>query len=224
MAKINKQAQNTKDQIENTLLMLFHHNLVRLKKNVHCQANGQELFLTWDNHTSGRHNAGNAFTTLDQYTTIYDTGAYHAILHDGSIIRVSFRFRQNKLLEESLLYWPAPIVIPEEEIYELGICEAIDMYISSQNSKSKGLRMRTPIRLDFDSANDTRTHPAAHLHMQHADCRISVKEPYCFNTFIRFIFENFYPDIQNKALKTLQPLSFSSEIKPNNDAMFCIYK
>lgn len=209
MKKNNKQVENTKEQIFNTLLTLDSCGLARITKNVSCSQNNQISILTWDNHVSGRHNAGNAFTTLNQYVSIYETGAYHCILHDGSIIRVYFKFNKNILLQQSLLYWPAPITIPEVDIDELGIRDAMDIYIASQNSSTVQLKMRSPIRLDFDPINEKPNHPPTHMHMQHAECRISVKNPCCFNTFIKFIFLHFYPEIGLNIFHELEPLHYS---------------
>lgn len=52
--------------------------------------------------------------------------------------------------------------------------------------------MRTPIRIDFDPENSSETHPLVHMHMQDKDCRIAVNQPICFNSFVQFIFENYY--------------------------------
>lgn len=84
--------------------------------------------------------------------------------------------------------------IPEEDIYELGIREAINMYLSDEDLRNQKVIMRSPLRFDFDLLNVSETHPATHVHMQHANCRISAKRPICFNTFIKFVFTNFYPN------------------------------
>ncbi len=78
------------------------------------------------------------------YVSIYKTGAYHCILFDGSIIRAYFKFHKNILLQGSLLYWPAPIIIPEEDVDVLGIREAVNMYFSDTDSRSKKVIMRSP--------------------------------------------------------------------------------
>lgn len=54
--------------------------------------------------------------------------------------------------------------------------------------------MRSPIRIDFDSENDKEGHPAVHLHTQHHNSRMKVNKPICFNRFMRFIIENYYPN------------------------------
>lgn len=209
MRKTNQHVRNTREQILNTLEIMSNCGLTRITKDVLLLQKEDEATLTWEGHTPGRHNAGKSFTTLNQYTSIYETGAYHCILFDGSIIRVYFKFKKNILTNESLLYWPAPIVIPEEDVDELGIREALDMYIASQDSTKTELRMRTPVRLDFDPLAQKEGHPVTHLHMQHHNCRISVNSPCCFNSFIKFVFMHFYPHIDLDFLHKLEPLRYS---------------
>ena len=221
MKRTNKHVADTRDQIINTLIFLSNCGLARITKDVQLGADQSNQVLTWKNHVAGRHNAGNSFTTLEQYISIYETGAYHCILFDGSIIRVYFKFHKNILLQESLLYWPSPIVIPEEDIDELGIREAMNMYLSDEKYICERIRMRSPVRFDYDSSNSTEDHPATHAHIQHANCRISAKKPICFNTFIKFIFKNFYPDIYPQALDKLDPLYFSG-FETNEKAIICL--
>lgn len=222
MAKrMNKHVENTKEQILNTLQILAECGLARITKNVISLSNHGEEILTWDNHHPGRHNAGRSFTALNQYISIYETGAYHCVFFDGSIVRVFFKFNKNILVQESLLYWPAPIAIPEEDIDELGIREAVNLHFSSIDVVSEKFIMRSPFRFDFDSSNNTELHPATHVHMQHAECRISAKKPICFNTFIKFIFMNFYPNIRPAVLKDLERLNYSG-YENYNKAIICL--
>lgn len=209
MKKINKHVVDTREQITNTLQFLYHTGLARITKDVLVIPDQDFEVLTWKNHVPGRHNAGKSFTRLNQYMSIYETGAYHCILYDGSIIRVFFKFHRNILREESLLYWPAPIEIPEDEIEELGIREAISMYMSDVDLRNGHLLMRSPCRLDYDSFNVNALHPETHLHIQNEECRISVRKPICFNTFIKFIFKNFYPNKYRKDLDKLDQMNYS---------------
>jgi hypothetical protein len=96
---------------------------------------------------------------------------------------------------QSLLYWPAPIIIPEQDIEELGIREAMQIYLNSLNCDTKELRMRSPFRYDYDCDYNSEDHPSTHIHMQHYKSRIRTNKPICFNTFIKFIIKYFYPTI-----------------------------
>lgn len=218
----NKHVENTLDQIQNTLQLLSALGMTRITKEIVCISpeKGYEI-LTWNNHIPGRHNAGKAFTTLEQYLTIYESGAYHCILFDGSIIRVYFKFNKNILLQQSLLYWPAPVVIPEDEVDELGIREALYMYLSDEKTINKKILMRSPFRYDFDSSKSNESHPMTHVHFQHPECRISAKKPICFNTFIVFIFKYFYPDFYPRIMEKLEQLNYSGYQEFDN-AVICL--
>lgn len=209
MKSMNKHVEDTRNQISNTIQILSGCGLTRVTKDIVLTQNHNEAILTWDNHIPGRHNAGKSFTTLNQYISIYETGAYHCILFDGSIIRTYFKFSKNILLQEILLYWPAPLNIPEDEVDELGIREAISMSFSDQGLRDERSSMRSPVRFDFDPSKSNENHPETHIHIQHANCRISARRPICFNTFVKFIFKNFYPDIYPVILDDLHPLNYS---------------
>lgn len=229
MKGTNKHVLATQEQIYNTLQTLSKFALTRITKNVVHYADKKEKTesLTWDNHVSGRHNAGASFTNLDQYVSIYETGAYHCIIFDGSIIRVHFKFHKNILLQENLLYWPAPIKIDDDEVDEYGIRQALDAHLSLINSaKGSHINMRSPLRFDFDSSNNTELHPVVHVHLQHNECRLSAKKPICFNTFIKFVFLNFYnsdPLVSQflKVLNCLSPLNYSG-YEEYDKAIICL--
>lgn len=222
---MNKHVQDTVDQIENTLETLSLLGLATTTRKVNAQNISGNEILTWSNHVSSRDNAGASFNTLNQYFHIYETGAYHCILFDGSIIRAYFKFQENKLLEESLLYWPAPVKFSSEDVERLGIREVVADIIGNDycnNEIGKHIKMRSPFRYDFDSSNDTEKHPATHIHLQHHECRIGARSPICFNTFVKFIFSNFYPDIQSDYIRKLSILHYSTKIQPFDQAIFRI--
>lgn len=221
MKRMNKHVENTREQIVNTLQLLSGCGLTRITKDVLSTSIENDEILTWHNHVPGRHNVGKSFTTLNQYISIYETGAYHCILFDGSIVRAYFKFQKNLLIQESLLYWPAPIIIPEEDVDELGIREAMNMYYSDEGFRSRKTVMRSPFRFDFDSTNASELHPATHVHMQHAECRISAKKPICFNTFIKFVFRNFYPDSCPSVLDDMERLYYSG-YEIDDKAVICL--
>lgn len=195
MMKMNKNVESTLIQIKNTLDNLIVQGVVLYtipcdyrrdkKKNIEQ--------ITWKNHMSGREVSSKAFTSVNQYLRILSTNAYHALLIDYSIVRCSFIFQRNKILSQHLLWWPCPVRIDRELEEEFGLVRSIQLLLDT--NASQYLRMRTPIRLDFDVSNNTPTHPRAHLHMQHYDNRINTMGPICFNRFMRFILENYYPNL-----------------------------
>jgi hypothetical protein len=151
--------------------------------------------IRWDNHISDRANCGDSFTTLDQYSFLLKTGAFHCILFDGSIIRSSFEFINHSLIYHSHLWWPAPYVFDEEVTGEYTPQNKYEDFLMDPDWNKK-VRMRSPIRIDFDPDRESESHPLVHMHTQHYETRIQLSEPICFNKFIKYIFQNFYPDIE----------------------------
>lgn len=236
----NRQAELTVDQIENTLILLERHGLLIDRKKSLVSGMGDKCRISWQNHERGRQNCGEYFTSLEQYAWIIDKGAYQGLLFDGSIIRVSFLFDKNILKEENLLYWPSPIQMKIEDIEEYGIYDVlytklfqetealIPNKISSEvefpSTLALRMKMRSPIRLDYDSnfeESEQDDHPATHLHFQDSECRLAVQKPCCFNTFIHFILNNFYSRMALDILKDLKPL-FYSGYKDNDTAPLAI--
>lgn len=191
--KIPQCILDLKEQVNNSIELLNQYGLIRFSFpiNESVSKNGN-LMLTWDNHVGGRSVSSKAFLKIEQYISILESKAYHIILFDYSIIRVSFEFEGDKLISQNLLWWPCPVEITDfkdedEESFET----IVNLFLSDLEN----LRMRSPIRIDLDVSNDTALHPKAHMHTQHSDTRINTIEPICFNTFIKFVFNNFYPTV-----------------------------
>lgn len=190
----NLYAQRTETQINSTLNTLMQkrlcitYNPVRLvmDQQYRCQ-------ITWNGHVSGRANSGDSFMKLIQYHHILKTNSYHCLLFDGSLIRVNFVFENELLLTQNLLWWPAPYDyrnLLQDGFAPIDLLE--DFY--GDQEWHQNIRMRSPVRIDFDCNNNKRDHPHSHLHIQHEETRIYTGSPICFNRFIDFIFRNFYPE------------------------------
>uniref|UniRef100_UPI004057860C DUF2290 domain-containing protein n=1 Tax=Agathobacter sp. TaxID=2021311 RepID=UPI004057860C len=191
---LNPKARDTVIQINSTLRMLEEKGVVLFYNEV-SQVNpaAQYCQITWHNHISGRANAGNSFLKLQQYMHILRSNSYHCMLFDGSLIRVNFEFENNELLSQNLLWWPAPYSYAD--LLQDGYSPVellMDFYGDPKWHES--IVMRSPVRIDFDSKNNTEIHPHSHMHIQNGETRINTVNPMCFNRFIDFVFRNFYPD------------------------------
>lgn len=194
--KMNKNAENTYNQIVNTLELLKSNNIINyfnIPEVIIDKVNDMQ-HITWNNTSGGRSVCGKSFLKIEQYLYILKTGAYQAIMEDNSIIRCSFNFEGSELLSQNLLWWPCPIIVDEDMVSELGLIETIECLIQD-SAAEKCLRMRSPVRIDFDAGNDKEYHPRAHMHIQHHECRINTNEPICFNRFMKHILINYYPEM-----------------------------
>ncbi|MDQ0926538.1 hypothetical protein QFZ25_000598 [Bacillus atrophaeus] len=190
---MNKNVLSIKEQIENSLDVLLNLKLIKFFNPVkvdYDQGNDKTV-ISWYNHKGGREVSSNAFLKLSQYLTLLEHGAYHVLMNDYSIIRFSFTFEHNKLISQNLLWWPCPVFIDFEDDGEFSPYDIVNLHLEDQEN----LRMRSPIRVDFDFSNDTPDHPKAHVHTQHPKSRMNTIKPICFNTFIRFILNHYYPSV-----------------------------
>lgn len=183
--RVSMQIQNTLEQMQE-LGYILYYNIPK------CEKYGGKEILTWNNHIGGREVSSKYFLRVKQYMKILSDNAFLAILSDYSLVRCSFVFVDNKIISENLLWWPCPIQIDSNMVEEFGLLETIEMILEDKEVE-KYIRMRSPIRMDFDVENNTEEHPGAHLHMEHEECRINTDEPICFNRFINYIIKSFYP-------------------------------
>ena len=194
MEKMNKNIENMRNQIVNTLDVLNRCGYIDYYNNPGIFYEEESVIISWNNHQGGREVSGKAFLKVAQYLKIVSDKAYFAILKDYSLIRCSFKYNYDgKLLSENLLWWPCPLSIDPDMVEEFVLVETIELLMDEPNTQ-KYLRMRSPVRIDFDSENDKENHPGAHMHIQHEECRINTQEPICFNRCINHVMKNYYPD------------------------------
>lgn len=189
----NPSAQKTVIQINSTLdilqtkaLCISYNSVPPITDTQHrCQ-------ITWNSHISERANSGRSFVKISQYRHILETNSYHCLLFDGSLIRANFEFEDDFLLAQNLLWWPAPY--DYEDILQEGFSpvEVLDDFYGDKEWH-QNIKMRSPVRIDFDSSNNKKDHPHSHLHIENEETRINTICPICFNRFVDFIFRNFYP-------------------------------
>ncbi len=194
---MNRNAESVKTQIINTLLVLERQEIVKfsIPPTIQEDKGTNNCTISWGNPAGGRWACGKSFNRIIQYQTIIEKYSYNAIMSDYSVIRCAFNFDGPKLISQNLLWWPCPVTIDPNLEEELGMIEAVKMSLRNIRS-SEEIKMRTPIRMDFDTTNNTDKHPCCHLHMQDDNTRINIQTPICFNQFMKFILHNCYPNIE----------------------------
>jgi hypothetical protein len=134
------------------------------------------------------------FASIGEYTQQLLTNAYTVVLFDGSILQVSIDIKHNKIIGHRFSFFPCPFDLQPDDLVELPILDVISLYEESGRDR---LRLRSPLRFEFDPNNTTENHPICHVHLLWAHCRCSVVAPLSLGHFIKFIFSNFYPRIWN---------------------------
>lgn len=214
------------EQMVNTIKMLQIIGLAKeyIRPNDAPEYNeeGEYIYkISWKNNVGGVNEK--IFSSLDAYCKIVSKRSYQIVLFDNSIVRCAMCFDSEGILKsQNFAYVPCPIdCFSDENISIDDIVEMINVGLLESNK----LLMRTTVRFDYDSSNDSEEHPANHVHLQSPGTRISTNGSICFNRFIKHIIEVFYPKSyfykkgiltknQYEALETLEFIDIKKEDLP----------
>jgi hypothetical protein len=133
------------------------------------------------------------YGTIEQYLHWVTTGAYSAVLLDASLLQITYDLIGSDVVAHRLAYTPCPFIVDTEFLEEGNpIDEVMGMYVALSD-----VALRSPIRFDYDLRAAKGNHPAAHLTLNSADCRIACVAPMHVLRFVDFIFRHFYPALWN---------------------------
>ncbi len=128
-------------------------------------------------------------TRISDYLHWVRNGHYSAILLDGALLQLSMEFVGNTLATQRLVYVPCPVTVPEELLRLEAVDEAIELYLSDQESTV----MQTDVRFDYDLEAAAADHAASHLTLNRPSCRIPCLAPLLIADFIDLVFRHLYP-------------------------------
>ncbi|MCK4814677.1 DUF2290 domain-containing protein [bacterium] len=191
-----------RSELENSLDLLVENNISIYNQNIHITQSNKIIKISWK-QTSQTQAKPYRFGTLEQYKSILADNSYTCILIDGSIFRISYTFQRESIISHSLWYYPCPFNIPYDDIKTDPLLDLVEIY---SEAGFEYCNFKGPLRFDYDLTRSISIyHPASHVHICNADCRIPAKAPISPGAFFKFIFFNFYPDIweENKFIKDL---------------------
>ena len=164
------------------------------------------------------------FASIADYRRLLEDRQYNLVLSDGSLLQVLLVFRHDTLAKHSFCYYPCPVQFLAEPFEPPNVGELVDLQLFHALETSEwlpselldlqgnpdwasqeihhedfALRMRAPLRFDFDPEAATPSHPMSHLHLGEAECRIPVSAPLSIGAFLRFVFHHFYPSLWQSA-------------------------
>lgn len=170
---------------------------------------GKRKALNWARGDTGLL-ISNSPPKAEDYRALLERNEYSYLMSDGGIIQISYMFAGDDIEGHRLNFHPCPYVFDLREFasYDAGLLEYMDFVLAEYPEKS--LVFRTPIRFDYDPAAAEEYHPASHLTLNASSCRIPVRAPVSFDTFMKFILENFYPSVWGSR-EILELLSFAHE-------------
>ena len=131
------------------------------------------------------------FASIAEYATFLDQRDFNLVLRDGALLQIAYTFKGRVLVGHRLCHYPCPIDISDLEADDGSITEWIEALDAGELRER--LRLRTPLRLDFDMKAAKNDHPASHFTISEETCRIPVAAPVSLGHFVSLVFSQFYP-------------------------------
>lgn len=155
------------------------------------------------------------FATISEYRRLLREGQFSCMLFDGSLLQLSFSFINDELTKHRMVYFPCPLALSQDELSaanELGFLDLFDLMLTDavpaadedegeseregeREDRSDKLRLRSPLRFDYDRDAAGEGHPGCHLHIAEESVRWAAFGPLSLGHFVRFVFRHFYPDL-----------------------------
>ncbi|MCX6116436.1 MAG: DUF2290 domain-containing protein [Proteobacteria bacterium] len=148
--------------------------------------------ITWSNNPRISDSFGK-FATLDEYVAFVTRRDYNILLYDYSFIQLCYEFNRSEIVGHRLCYYPCPITFESSDFDNFNILELISLL--DGEAWQQRLRLRSPVRFDFDKKAVSLEHPASHFTICEDSCRIPVHAPLSVGHFVKFITRHFYPTI-----------------------------
>lgn len=129
------------------------------------------------------------YPSIRTYRRWAEAGEYSALLPDAALLQLTYRVAQGEISAHRLAYVPCPYRIDQDYLLTDALGDVLDLHSSEPH---EDITMQTAIRLDFDPGSAALGHPTAHLTLNVASCRIACEAPMAPESFLRFVFRNFY--------------------------------
>jgi hypothetical protein len=150
------------------------------------------------------------YASLAEYRMFVLGNPLHLSLNEGSLVQISYDFKDGEMLRHRFCYYPCPLAIPEkeymtdleawdyaleQELYgQIEVLASEDVKLENIPMVKPGLlRLRSPIRFDYDPEKQSDAEPASHVHLGDVRARIPVHAAISLGQFMRFVISNFYP-------------------------------
>jgi hypothetical protein len=200
-------------EINRFIQALSDENLILDRNITRVDRSGIIDQVTWINSLKQPPFWRSHFGTISEYIRFVKHRHYSCMLIDGALIQIEFTFENSDLSKHRLCYYPCPFTLDTSRIFSeenIGLLELIseclidefdsidksidDTFYPSYEPISACLRMKSPIRFDYDLKSASDKHSASHLHFNDGETRWPVFGPLSLGHFIHFIFRQFYQD------------------------------
>ena len=166
--------------LSDSAIALYISPVSMVQTRVSWHANSGEFI----NGTDRRH------TRLADYLYWVESGHYSAVLYDGALLQLTYDVEGTKVVGHRLAYIPCPFELDPDLLLTDAIGDVVRMYAAAPGTEE--LLLSGAIRFDYDAAAARPGHPASHLTLSSAECRIACHAPVRLGNFTDFIFRNFY--------------------------------
>lgn len=129
------------------------------------------------------------YPTIRTYRRWADSGEYSALLPDGSLLQMTYQMANGEIVGHRLAYVPCPYRIDQDLLVTEPLTDVLDLHTADPHEE---ITMQSTIRFDFDPVSAASGHPAAHLTLNVSSCRIACESPMTPESFLRFVYSNFY--------------------------------
>lgn len=183
-------AKQIRNELERLLVQLVQAKIALTMNAVVLRTVVDGQRVTWNSPKPSPGIMGAKFGTIKEYLFLIDAQMYSAILYDGSLLQLSYDFDESELIRHRLLYYPCPFDVDPFLFNDAPILDVLDLYCSEG---VEAVRLRSPLRFDYDIKSQRDFHPASHFTFVSESCRWAVAFPLSPGHFTRFIFHHFYP-------------------------------
>ena len=210
-------------ELTNVILELVGYGLAR-DYNVHdCRrlSPGRSL-VSWTTRHQAATRPRAEYGTVDEYLGLLGSQQYSCVLQDGSILQIQYELKRRDILWHRLCFYPNPFDVVWEESDGRTIEEVIEDL--RPDERRDMLRLRTPVRFDYQPMDIGDLHSPCHMHIVRECCRVPVRSAMPPRVFLEFVFRNFYPEhwtdqrdrLFAQQLKRLGTWNTPTTIEPND--------
>ncbi|MEV7676478.1 DUF2290 domain-containing protein [Streptomyces sp. NPDC088752] len=128
---------------------------------------------------------------LQDYRRWARAGAYSAYLFDGALLQLTYDVEGGSVTGHRLAYIPAPYRMDPDLVRVEPLLDVVDIYVAEDPTS---MVLHSAVRFDYDPANAAPGHPASHLTINSANCRIACAAPMHVGRFADFVFRHFYTE------------------------------
>lgn len=189
--------------------LLEHEFALDARQHTVARLRGSAKALIWARTGDQTLITANPLRVAD-YLALLERQEFSYLMRDGAIVQIAYTLKNNSIERHRLAYYPCPFEITAAALrrYEGGILDYIvENFMSDVETN---VVLRSPIRFDYAPEAAQGFHPASHITINDPGCRIPARAPLTFDTFIKFLLENFYVDAWGERAVTAA-LRFSQE-------------